>query len=462
LDRHDFSGIFLGYTATDENIRYIDVTTRVVKTSHHAIFDEAWYLQPKRPPFAQMLYDVGLEPDLACLDLTATTKVTPYPPLPSLKPSPIPILSTRIPLPLRASTPPDVFQPVLAATSMPVPPFDLSISDLPPKRLEHDMILEHDISRRDIETVYLSPSSFLDAFEEVINLRYFDATKFPTAGMECEEKNGKVYLRGMLPSSPAAKIRAWRSRLRDARIISINGKSVHCISDVSDAFLLLATDGSPKATILMQHNAIRDGLVESGIPQVNVDQLNSRFAFDNIEVMTQAQFDCWFSSLPTCFYELVEDGGVLNLTTACHKLTRRVLLQQDDWNDWEQSEWKQLDAYEKQFMFGKPIQRRKDFAVFNLIWTYMIKVEDGRKKARCTCDGSTRGGAVRVLDHVHANSIDQTGSRIFYGLAAVENLLVFGSDVSNAFGEAPPPKQGFYILPDKAFRGWWISKGRDP
>jgi hypothetical protein len=84
------------------------------------------------------------------------------------------------------------------------------------------------------------------------------------------------------------------------------------------------------------------------------------------------------------------------------------------------------------------------------------------KKACCTCDGSTHGGAVRVLDHVHANSIDQTGSRIFYGLAAVENLLVFGSDVSNAFGEASPPKQGFYILPDKAFRGWWSSKGRDP
>ena len=61
LDRHDFTGIFLGYTATDENIRYVDVNSRIVKTSHHAIFDEAWYLQPKRPPFAQMLYDVGLE-----------------------------------------------------------------------------------------------------------------------------------------------------------------------------------------------------------------------------------------------------------------------------------------------------------------------------------------------------------------------------------------------------------------
>jgi hypothetical protein len=177
------------------------------------------------------------------------------------------------------------------------------------------MILDHDISRRDIETVYLSPSSFLDAFEETVYLRLFDATKFPTAGLDCEEKDGRVYLRQMLPSSPAAKIRAWRSRLRDARILSINGTPVNCIDDLKDAFLVLATARAPKATILMQHNAIRDGLVESGIPQVNVDQLNCRFAFDNIEVMTQEQFDCWFSSLPTCFYELVEDGGVLNLTT---------------------------------------------------------------------------------------------------------------------------------------------------
>jgi hypothetical protein len=61
LDRHDFIGIFIGYTATDKNIRYIDVNSRIIKTSHHAIFDEAWYLQPRRPPFAQMLYDVGLE-----------------------------------------------------------------------------------------------------------------------------------------------------------------------------------------------------------------------------------------------------------------------------------------------------------------------------------------------------------------------------------------------------------------
>jgi hypothetical protein len=47
------------------------------------------------------------------------------------------------------------------------------------------------------------------------------------------------------------------------------------------------------------------------------------------------------------------------------------------------------------------------------------------------------------------------GSRIFNAMAAAENLLVFGADVSNAFGEVPPPKQGFYIQPDTAFCAWY-------
>lgn len=63
LDRHDFTGIFIGYTATDNNITYIDLDSGVVKTSHHAQFDEAWYLQNSRPPAAQLVYDLGLQAD---------------------------------------------------------------------------------------------------------------------------------------------------------------------------------------------------------------------------------------------------------------------------------------------------------------------------------------------------------------------------------------------------------------
>ncbi len=63
LDHHDFTGIFLGYSATNQNIRYLDLTSGVVKTSHHAQFDEAWYLQHERPLGPQLLYDLGLEVD---------------------------------------------------------------------------------------------------------------------------------------------------------------------------------------------------------------------------------------------------------------------------------------------------------------------------------------------------------------------------------------------------------------
>jgi hypothetical protein len=63
LDRHDFTGIFIGYTASDQIIIYIDLDSGLVKRSHHAQFVEAWYLQPHRPPAAQLLYDLGLEDD---------------------------------------------------------------------------------------------------------------------------------------------------------------------------------------------------------------------------------------------------------------------------------------------------------------------------------------------------------------------------------------------------------------
>jgi hypothetical protein len=145
------------------------------------------------------------------------------------------------------------------------------------------------------------------------------------------------------------------------------------------------------------------------------------------------------------------------------RLTRGRLIQQDDWNDWQHSEYLQLDQYSDQACFGTPMAVDKDDAVFHLLWTYNIKAVDGRKKARCVCNGSSCSGSVKVLDEVYANCVDQTSSRLFYAIAAAENLLVFGSNVCNAFAEVPPPKQGFYIRPDQAFNKWWVQhKGCPP
>jgi hypothetical protein len=126
LDRHDFTGIFLGYTATDQNIIYLNLDSGVVKSCHHAVFDEAWYLQPTRPPAAQLLYDLGLEaetepmmhsdPVLPIPPGTVTPITVPWPPpLPQLlnkrfddnKLWTSPPRSLYAPLPLRVTSLPD-------------------------------------------------------------------------------------------------------------------------------------------------------------------------------------------------------------------------------------------------------------------------------------------------------------------------------------------------------------------
>ena len=60
----------------------------------------------------------------------------------------------------------------------------------------------------------------------------------------------------------------------------------------------------------------------------------------------------------------VERGGVLNWVIFAMKLTRGNLLKGADWNDWQRSEWKQLDQYETQGMFGTPIRVEDEAAVF--------------------------------------------------------------------------------------------------
>jgi hypothetical protein len=96
-------------------------------------------------------------------------------------------------------------------------------------------------------------------------------------------------------------------------------------------------------------------------------------------------------------------------------------------------------------MFSNPVGVEKEDGVFYLVWTYGIKTLDGRKKARCVCDGSLQFGFVKVLDKTYAICVDQTRSRLFYAVSAGDILLVFGANVTNAFAEAPPPKHGFYV-----------------
>ena len=98
--------------------------------------------------------------------------------------------------------------------------------------------------------------------------------------------------------------------------------------------------------------------------------------------------------LRTCkpSYEHVRLGDVLNVVTRVMCLTRGKLLKQPDWDEWQASEYLQLDQYDEQGMFSQSVPRVEDMAVFHSVWAYAIKALDARKKDRWACDGSPRSG----------------------------------------------------------------------
>jgi hypothetical protein len=309
--------------------------------------------------------------------------------------------------------------------------------------------------------IYMSPDPYHKAFEEVLDLRRFDFTRHRTAGLCLAHVNGRLILGGITPSTPAAKIPRWRSQIKGAWLIKIGDTAVSTISNAHAAFAAIDSAGSSSVTLLFSHPEVRQNISHDGLPIVSSapftqhihDQINHPWDF-----LTVAEY---LRKAPP--YEIVESGDVLNYVSRAMRLTRGKLLNQDDWSDWQGSEYLQLDQYDAQGMFGKPVAVTQEDAVFHLVWTYAIKVVDGRKKARCVCDGSTRSGMVRILAETYANCVDQTSSRLFYAISAAKNMLIFGADVSNVFAEAPPPKQGFFVRPDKAFHEWWVQhKGRSP
>ncbi len=218
LDRHDFTGIFLGYTASDHNIRYLDMESGLVKTSHHAAFDEAWYMQPHQPPAAQLLYDLGLEPeDCMVAEIGPTEAFTNalYPPsLPRMEDKlkwEVPVQSLQLPLPLRCTAQPNTVAAAAARTFLP-PVEGVRDEDTPPLRRQRAQVIAskitgaYNVDSSCMAMVYMSPSPYHDAFDEDMDIRKCDFSKYPTAGMSLMEKNGRLILAHMSPGTPGAKV----------------------------------------------------------------------------------------------------------------------------------------------------------------------------------------------------------------------------------------------------------------
>ena len=105
---------------------------------------------------------------------------------------------------------------------------------------------------------------------------------------------------------------------------------------------------------------------QKGVPQLYFDQLNhvGKHLF-------QMRFDpAWEAEehdVGTIRKATPRGGIVPKGRRRSVKLTRKKLKKQPDWDKWKQSEFLQLDQYEQQEMFGKPIKRPKNMKTLEFL-----------------------------------------------------------------------------------------------
>ena len=100
------------------------------------------------------------------------------------------------------------------------------------------------------------------------------------------------------------------------------------------------------------------------------------------------------------------------------------------------------------------------------VWTYSTKTDPltGNLiyKARATCNGGKRFGRAVTVAETYATCVEQPACRMFWAISAARNHIILGADAGNAFAEAPPPIEPFYMQVNDQFREWWTEKMHRP
>ncbi len=287
LDRHDFWGIFLGYTATNQNIIYMDIDSGWVKTSHHAFFDEAWYMQQSCPPTAQLLFDCGI---VALKDLTPPpSRVDPPPAVyPTINYADGPLLmdlqrAIHTPLPLYLSKKPP--SRIAMGGNGGLPTTDLHAGTLLASHGSNgEAVLDYRITAQDMAQVYISPHAYNNGFPIELDLQHSCYHDHPTCGFKFTVENDRLILQHIEKSTLASRIPHWWSTLRGTWLQQVGDVTICSLQDVQQSLATLIASGTPCCTLIFSHPEIHHGLTNNSIPQVSIDQLNPKTLFSGFSL----------------------------------------------------------------------------------------------------------------------------------------------------------------------------------
>jgi hypothetical protein len=114
--------------------------------------------------------------------------------------------------------------------------------------------------------IYISPDPYGTAFEEELDLQKFDLNQHTTAGLCFYQKNNRLLLAMMAPSTPGKCIPWWQTRLRGTWLIQIDGTPVTSISNAQAVFARLSSSNSHQCTLLFSHPEITPDISNQGLP----------------------------------------------------------------------------------------------------------------------------------------------------------------------------------------------------
>ena len=294
----------------------------------------------------------------------------------------------------------------------------------------------------------------------------------PTLGLltqVCKQRNA-LQLKDIAKSTPSARIHNWRSTLRFAYILEAQGNKVNNLTDLAEAIAKARADKAFKIQITFGTERKYGINPFDGNLQLYFDQMNS-FAKHIYE--SEKEYREKLKQLRATTDSVTDDTDTLIRTISGDSeqakpkdpdigkaFTKKQLLSRNDWQEWRESQWKQLDQYNSQGMFSEPQILPLGMPASYMHWTYIYKM-CGTKKARMVCDGA-RNRSANSIGHTYANSLDAPSERLFWALVAKMGLIAVGADVSNAFAEAPPPAAPLYLYIDDNYRDWWENHMKRP
>ena len=319
---------------------------------------------------------------------------------------------------------------------------------------EPDEIAKHTHINKSVAHHELNGTTFDMIFTKPVNITTVHIRhtgNHPTLGLELRNDDIGPVITHCKRGTPAAKVSKWRQILKGAVLYSVNDIEIHTDIDVPRIIKEASGTTIKFCVIPPEPTNIHP---ETGLPQLNFDQF-IHLASCHQSILTDATA---YTPAPTDI-DQSEDLTIVN-NMCPPKLTRRYLMKQTDWKDWEASEWLQLDQYHRQNMFTDPGPLPpdiSDYSILPMIWVYLVKT-DGRKKARCVANGAPHLQGTITLANTYAACLEQAACRLFWAIVAIKNKQAFGSDAVNAFAEAPPPKSPLYLKVDAAYINWYKNK----